>query len=96
MLLRRQSGTRSACVRQATPRLIASGDTFVSCAQQNKAPGTALPGLLAVEMDGAAVAQVCFELGVPFKVIRNILESAALYFFKAGWTVFGARKGKNC
>ena len=56
--------------------LIASGDQFISCAKQVNALGEALPGLLAVEMEGAAVAQVCFELGVPFAVIRTISDNA--------------------
>jgi adenosylhomocysteine nucleosidase len=56
--------------------LIASGDQFISCAKQVNALGAALPGLLAVEMEGAAVAQVCFELGVPFAVIRTISDNA--------------------
>ena len=56
--------------------LIASGDQFISCANQVNALGMALPGLLAVEMEGAAVAQVCFELGVPFAVIRTISDNA--------------------
>ncbi len=56
--------------------LIASGDQFISCANQINALGAALPGLLAVEMEGAAVAQVCFELGVPFAVIRTISDNA--------------------
>ena len=63
-----------------TPRLhrglIASGDQFINSAQQVNALGQALPGLLAVEMEGAAVAQVCFELGVPFAVVRTISDNA--------------------
>jgi adenosylhomocysteine nucleosidase len=56
--------------------LIASGDQFISSAGHINALGEALPGLLAVEMEGAAVAQVCFELGVPFAVIRTISDNA--------------------
>ena len=56
--------------------LIASGDQFISSAAHIGALGRELPGLLAVEMEGAAVAQVCFELGVPFAVIRTISDNA--------------------
>lgn len=56
--------------------LIASGDQFISSAEQINSLNAALPGLLAVEMEGAAVAQVCFELGVPFAVIRTISDNA--------------------
>ena len=56
--------------------LIASGDQFVSCRSRLSGLGADLPGLLAVEMEGAAVAQVCFELGVPFGVIRTITDNA--------------------
>jgi adenosylhomocysteine nucleosidase len=56
--------------------LIASGDQFISDAAHVNALNAALPGLLAVEMEGAAVAQVCFELGVPFAVIRTISDNA--------------------
>lgn len=56
--------------------LVASGDEFVSGRERIQALAEALPGLLAVEMEGAAVAQVCFELGIPFGVIRTISDNA--------------------
>ncbi len=56
--------------------LVASGDRFISSASELNQIGASLPGLLAVEMEGAAVAQVCFELGVPFAVIRTISDNA--------------------
>jgi adenosylhomocysteine nucleosidase len=56
--------------------LIASGDQFIHKRAQLAALKDALPELLAVEMEGAAVAQVCFELGIPFGVIRTISDNA--------------------
>jgi adenosylhomocysteine nucleosidase len=56
--------------------LIASGDQFVSSRAQIASLNSSHPGLLAVEMEGAAVAQVCFELGIPFAVIRTISDNA--------------------
>ncbi|HEX8785536.1 MAG TPA: 5'-methylthioadenosine/adenosylhomocysteine nucleosidase [Telluria sp.] len=56
--------------------LVGSGDQFVNDRERIQALSGALPGLLAVEMEGAAVAQVCFELGVPYGVIRTISDNA--------------------
>lgn len=56
--------------------LIASGDQFMGKRAQVALLKDALPPLLALEMEGAAVAQVCFELGVPFGVIRTISDNA--------------------
>ncbi|HEV7617297.1 MAG TPA: 5'-methylthioadenosine/adenosylhomocysteine nucleosidase [Burkholderiaceae bacterium] len=56
--------------------LIASGDEFISSRTKLADLKTALPDLLAVEMEGAAVAQVCFEFGIPFAVIRTISDGA--------------------
>jgi adenosylhomocysteine nucleosidase len=56
--------------------LIASGDEFISNRDRLAQLKTALPDLLAVEMEGAAVAQVCFEFGVPFAIIRTISDNA--------------------
>lgn len=56
--------------------LIASGDQFISSAAHINQLKADIPDLLAVEMEGAAVAQVCFELGVPFTVMRTISDNA--------------------
>ena len=60
--------------------LIASGDRFVSAADESRGIQRALreAGLdvLAVEMEGAAVAQVCFDFGVPFAAVRTISDRA--------------------
>ena len=56
--------------------LIASGDQFLNSAAAIDALNAALPGLVAVEMEGAAVAQVCFELGIPCAVMRTISDNA--------------------
>lgn len=56
--------------------MIASGDEFVASSARMASLKTALPDVLAVEMEGAAVAQVCFEFGVPFAVIRTISDGA--------------------
>ena len=55
---------------------IASGDRFVSSAAEVTRLRDALPRTLAVEMEGAAVAQVCHEYGVPFAVMRTLSDAA--------------------
>ncbi|MES2934490.1 MAG: 5'-methylthioadenosine/adenosylhomocysteine nucleosidase [Pseudomonadota bacterium] len=63
-----------------TPRLhqglIASGDEFICSEKRIRTLKADLPSVLAVEMEGAAVAQVCFEYGLPFAVIRTISDKA--------------------
>ncbi len=56
--------------------LIASGDRFVSDAQARSLLREAAPDALAVEMEGGAIAQVCYEYDVPFAVMRTISDSA--------------------
>ena len=56
--------------------LIASGDRFVSTTAECRALQQALPEALAVEMEGAAVAQVCADYGVPFAALRTISDRA--------------------
>ncbi|MGB6007417.1 5'-methylthioadenosine/adenosylhomocysteine nucleosidase [Castellaniella sp.] len=56
--------------------LIISGDRFVSTEAESSALRNALPDALAVEMEGAAVAQVCHEWGIPFAAVRIISDRA--------------------
>lgn len=56
--------------------LVASGDEFIHRGERRAALKQDFPDLLAVEMEGAAVAQVCFEFGLPFAVIRTISDGA--------------------
>jgi adenosylhomocysteine nucleosidase len=56
--------------------LVASGDRFVSSATEVATLRGLLPDALAVEMEGAAVAQVCHDYGVPFAAVRTISDRA--------------------
>ncbi|MBU6375447.1 MAG: 5'-methylthioadenosine/adenosylhomocysteine nucleosidase [Bdellovibrionales bacterium] len=56
--------------------LIATGDRFFSCADAVEDLRRLLPETLCVEMEGAAVAQVCHEYGIPFSIVRTISDSA--------------------
>ncbi len=56
--------------------LIASGDLFFKDQAQKEQLIQHLPMTQCVEMEGAAVAQVCYEFGIPFVVIRTISDEA--------------------
>lgn len=55
---------------------IASGDSFISNEQKVSKIRTLLPSVCCVEMEGAAVAQVCYEYNLPFSIIRIISDKA--------------------
>jgi len=56
--------------------LVLSGDRFVATAAESEALRERLPDALAVEMEGAALAQVCFDFGLPFAVVRTVSDRA--------------------
>jgi adenosylhomocysteine nucleosidase len=72
----------AAAVRRALPGthlhrgLVASGDRFVSSEGESRLLRQALPDVLAVEMEGAAFAQVCHDYGVPFAAVRTVSDRA--------------------
>ncbi len=55
---------------------IASGDLFISSSAMKQALGKNLPSVLCAEMEGAAVAQVCDDYGIPLIVVRVISDTA--------------------
>ncbi|MDP9900361.1 5'-methylthioadenosine/adenosylhomocysteine nucleosidase [Variovorax ginsengisoli] len=56
--------------------LLVSGDRFVSTTAEARALQAELPDALAVEMEGAAFAQVCHDFGIPFAAVRTISDRA--------------------
>ena len=74
------AGESSPAVPTVHLGLIASGDRFISTAQSSRAVQQALRDCamepLAVEMEGAAVAQVCLDYGMAFVAVRSISDRA--------------------
>lgn len=56
--------------------LVLSGDRFVATTQESRVLQRELPEALAVEMEGAAFAQVCHDFRVPLAVVRTISDRA--------------------
>jgi adenosylhomocysteine nucleosidase len=61
--------------------LVLSGDQFMGPAQLSDLR-TRFPDGLAVEMEGAAVAQVCIESATPYAVVRSISDDGRAEAFK--------------
>lgn len=56
--------------------LIATGDSFMSDVERVKQVKEIFPQMLAAEMEGTAIAQVCHQYAIPFIVIRSISDIA--------------------
>ena len=55
---------------------ILSGDQFISSSTKIGELLSEIPQSQCVEMEGAAVAQVCYEYNIPFSIIRTISDKA--------------------
>lgn len=62
-----------AAVREG---LIVSGDQFIGSSEITDQIRNCFNGVQAVEMEAAAIAQTCHQLGTPFVVIRAVSDSA--------------------
>lgn len=56
--------------------LVVSGDAFISSPERTALIAGNFPTALAVEMEAAAIAQVCYQLSVPFLILRAISDKA--------------------
>jgi len=56
--------------------LVATGDSFMADEKRIAAVKTLFPQMLAAEMEGAAIGQVCYQYDVPFIIIRSISDVA--------------------
>ncbi|WP_166838873.1 5'-methylthioadenosine/S-adenosylhomocysteine nucleosidase [Rheinheimera pleomorphica] len=61
---------------QTKKGLIATGDSFICDPARIAVIRQQFPTMLAVEMEGAAIAQVCHMLNTPFVVIRSLSDIA--------------------
>jgi adenosylhomocysteine nucleosidase len=57
-------------------RTIASGDQFVNSIEARSDIKLNLSEVACVEMEGAAVAQICYEHEIPCTIVRTISDSA--------------------
>jgi adenosylhomocysteine nucleosidase len=58
--------------------LIGSGDVFMHDPKRIEALRRSFPGLRAVEMEGAAIAHVCYMFKTPFLIIRALSDIAGV------------------
>jgi adenosylhomocysteine nucleosidase len=56
--------------------LIGTGDSFMNDPERVNKVRAMFPELVAVEMEAAAVAQVCFKFATPFVVVRSLSDIA--------------------
>ncbi|WP_299492314.1 5'-methylthioadenosine/adenosylhomocysteine nucleosidase [uncultured Shewanella sp.] len=61
---------------KAIEGLICTGDSFICDPIRTKQMLAHFPTMAACEMEGAAIAQVCHQFGLPFVVIRSLSDNA--------------------
>ena len=61
---------------KAVEGLIATGDSFISTEEKTRDIIKHFPDIAACEMEAAAIAQTCHQMGKPFVVIRSLSDNA--------------------
>lgn len=71
-----QNATSHIAEIQSTSGLICTGDAFIGSDEAVAKLREDFPDMKAVEMEGAAIGQVCYMLNTPFLVIRSLSDIA--------------------
>ncbi|RST73897.1 5'-methylthioadenosine/S-adenosylhomocysteine nucleosidase [Siminovitchia acidinfaciens] len=71
-----ESVARTVGEVKAVKGLIATGDTFMSDPVKVEFVREKFPHIQAVEMEGAAIAQVAYQFDIPFVIIRSLSDIA--------------------
>lgn len=71
-----EAAARSVEGVQSIKGLIATGDTFMSDPDKVEFVREKFPDIQAVEMEGAAIAQVAYQFDIPFVIIRSLSDIA--------------------
>lgn len=71
-----KQAVEQATTASAKVGLIGTGDSFMSNPVRVASVRETFPELVAVEMEAAAVAQVCYKFGTPFVVVRALSDIA--------------------
>ncbi|GGW97817.1 5'-methylthioadenosine/adenosylhomocysteine nucleosidase [Alteromonas halophila] len=71
-----EAATHSISGIQSKRGLVCTGDAFIGSDEAVAALKATFPAMSAVEMEGAAIGQVCHMLDVPFLVIRSLSDIA--------------------
>lgn len=61
---------------QTKQGLVCTGDIFMADAQKVEHTRESFPTMLACEMEGAAIAQVCHQFDIPFVITRSLSDIA--------------------
>lgn len=75
LITRTKQATKTLNIKHACG-LIVTGDSFMNNETRINQVISQFPGLLAAEMEGAAIAQVCHQYDVPFVIVRALSDIA--------------------
>jgi len=91
--------TSKSLTGEGSPRIvqgeIMSGDSFIYHPEQIQQIRERFPSVLAVEMEGAAIAQTCYLFDIPFVIIRSISDIVSVEQSEEDYKKFLTKAAEN-